>query len=271
MLNSAVPGPAARGRAVGRWAAAGAIALVVGSPLGGALTSWLGWRATFWLNVPVCLLLLATVRRSPVGVRVPVPSTFSGLPALIRSGSVIRSSVTGFALNFASYGAIFAVTFLLQQQLGRSAWATGLAFVPMTLLMIPANLAAGRLTGRLGVTRTLGLGQALMAAGLLGLCFGGTTIWQLTGWLLPIGVGAGLVAPSATTLMLDGVPPERSGLGSGLLNAARQLGSGAAPAVFGALLGGAHFLTGYRVSIVLALIVIASPAAVRPRGLTSCA
>lgn len=270
MLNSAVPDPAARGRAVGQWAAAGAIALVVGSPLGGAITSWLGWQSTFWLNIPLSLIVLAGQRTpvssspvhsspgsaSAVGSGSGAASTrVSGVVDLVRSRVVVVSSITGFALNFASYGAIFVVTFLLQEQLGRSAWATGLVFVPMTLLIVPANLAAGRL----GVRRSLVAGQSLMGLGLLGLCFGGTAIWELTAWLLPVGVGAGLMAPSATTMMLDGVPAERAGLGSGFLNAARQLGSGAAPAIFAVLLGGAHFMTGYRISLLTALLILTAP------------
>ncbi|MGZ0146631.1 MFS transporter [Kribbella sp. WER1] len=259
LVNSAVPDPAARATAVGRWAAAGAIALVVGSPLGGALTSGLGWRTTFWVNVPMSVLVLAVGGR---GASRPAPASLAGVVALARSAPVLVSSVTGFALNFASYGAIFVVTLLMQQQLGRSAWETGLVFVPMTLLIIPANLYAGRL----GVVGALRVGQALMGVGLLGLCFSGTSVWELAAWLLPIGVGAGLVAPSATTLMLDGVPAERAGLGSGLLNAARQLGSGAAPAIFGALLGGTRFTTGYRLSVLLALVVIALPLATRTKA-----
>ncbi|GAA1613844.1 MULTISPECIES: MFS transporter [Kribbella] len=262
MVNSAATDPAARAAAVGRWAAAGAVALVVGSPLGGAITSGLGWRTTFWLNLPVSLLVVAVGRRIS---STPTPASLAGVATLVRSGPVLISSVTGFALNFASYGAIFVVTLLLQQELGRSAWETGLVFVPMTLLIVPANLVAGRI----GLVGALRGGQVLMAVGLLGLCFGGTEVWELVGWLLPIGVGAGLVAPSATTLMLGGVPAERGGLASGLLNAARQLGSGAAPAVFGALLGGAHFLAGYRISILIALAVIALPLAARPRALVA--
>ncbi|MFI5692772.1 MFS transporter [Kribbella sp. NPDC051586] len=262
MLNGAVPDAAARGRAVGRWAAAGAVALVVGSPVGGAMTSWFGWQSTFWLNVPVSLIVLGTA----MGLRGQAAAgRTAGVIGLLRSRPVVVSTVTGFALNFASYGAIFVVTFLLQEELGRSAWSTGLVFVPMTLLIIPANLAAGQLAGRLGVAQTLLLGQTLMAAGLLGLCFSGTTTWQLTAWLLPIGAGAGLVAPAATTLMLDGVPAERGGLGSGLLNASRQLGSAAAPALFGALLVPAHFMLGFRLSTVLALAVIAAPAILHTR------
>jgi EmrB/QacA subfamily drug resistance transporter len=54
ILGSSFEGEA-RGRAVGTWAAAGAIAGAVGPPLGGWLVDALGWRAIFYLNVPVAL------------------------------------------------------------------------------------------------------------------------------------------------------------------------------------------------------------------------
>ena len=167
------------------------------------------------------------------------------------------STVSGFAVNFASYGAIFVVTLFLQQSLGRSAWATGLVFVPMTVLIIPANLLAGRLTSRYGARRIMVLGQLLMTSGLLGLCSAdaGVALWVVIGWLLPIGVGAGLVAPAITTMMLDGMPAERGGFGAGLLNASRQVGSGAAAALFGTLLSGS-FVTGLRASLLLAAVVV---------------
>lgn len=248
MLNTALPDPAERARAVGRWAAAGAIALVAGSPLGGAITTLNGWPGTFWLNVPVALLTLATARLVPARRTSTVRT-----PGLPRSPAVVVSSLTGFALNFASYGAIFVVTLTLQQELGRSAWTTGLVFVPMTLLIVPANLIASRIAAPLRV------GQLLMIAGLLGLGIAGTDIplWQVVAWLLPIGAGAGLVAPAAITMMLDGVPPDRAGVGAGLLNAARQLGSGAAPAIFGPLLSAGPAI-GFRLSTGLAAAVVAA-------------
>ena len=48
----------ARGRAVGTWAAAGAIASAVGPPLGGWLVETVGWRAIFYLNLPVAAAAL---------------------------------------------------------------------------------------------------------------------------------------------------------------------------------------------------------------------
>jgi MFS family permease len=47
-----------RNRALGIWAGAGAAGLVVGVLLGGALTSFFGWRAVFLINVPLAGLAL---------------------------------------------------------------------------------------------------------------------------------------------------------------------------------------------------------------------
>jgi EmrB/QacA subfamily drug resistance transporter len=52
ILGSSFEGEA-RGRAVGTWAAAGAIASAVGPPLGGWLVGAVGWRVIFYINIPV--------------------------------------------------------------------------------------------------------------------------------------------------------------------------------------------------------------------------
>ncbi|ADB31971.1 major facilitator superfamily MFS_1 [Kribbella flavida DSM 17836] len=257
MLTAAAPDQVRRTRAIAHWTAAGAVALVVGSPVGGAITTAFGWPATFWLNVVLGIAVLVTalaLRPADHPVRRP-----AGAGTKLRSRAVVVSAVTGFTVNFASYGAIFVVTLFVQQLLDRSAWTSGLVFVPMTLLIIPANLLAARLTTRHGATRVLVLGQTLMLVGLLGLCSVDDRIalWVVIGWLLPIGAGAGLVAPAMTAMMLDGVPSSRAGFGAGLLNASRQTGSGAAAALFGLLLGGSQFLTGLRTSLVLAAAVVA--------------
>lgn len=53
IINVRFPEGAERNRALGFWAGAGAAGLVIGVLLGGALTSFFGWRAVFLINVPL--------------------------------------------------------------------------------------------------------------------------------------------------------------------------------------------------------------------------
>ena len=56
-LSSAFSG-SRRGRAIGTWAAAGAIAGAIGPPLGGWLVDAVGWRAIFLINLPIAALAI---------------------------------------------------------------------------------------------------------------------------------------------------------------------------------------------------------------------
>ncbi len=47
-----------RGKAIGIWAAASAVTTALGPPLGGLLIDAVGWRAVFWINLPLCAAAL---------------------------------------------------------------------------------------------------------------------------------------------------------------------------------------------------------------------
>jgi MFS family permease len=64
LLSEVAGDEAGRRRALAAWSAAGAAAGAGGLLAGGLLTSLLGWRAVFWLNLPLAATLIITVRRS---------------------------------------------------------------------------------------------------------------------------------------------------------------------------------------------------------------
>ena len=61
LLLDAAPGEDPRRGALAAWSASGAAAGAVGLLVGGVLTDLIGWRAVFWVNVPVGVLLVAGV------------------------------------------------------------------------------------------------------------------------------------------------------------------------------------------------------------------
>jgi DHA2 family methylenomycin A resistance protein-like MFS transporter len=69
LLAESAPDDRARSRAVGLWAAVGGAALPAGPFLGGVLAEAAGWRAVFWLNVPVIIAALVPVARRAPGTR----------------------------------------------------------------------------------------------------------------------------------------------------------------------------------------------------------
>jgi EmrB/QacA subfamily drug resistance transporter len=78
---------AERGKAIGTWAGVGAIAGAVGPPLGGWLVDTIGWRAIFYVNVPVAavaiLIALRYVEESAEGeLPLDLPGAFAATLAL---------------------------------------------------------------------------------------------------------------------------------------------------------------------------------------------
>ena len=55
IIANAFPAPKDRARAVGIWGAVAGVSLALGPLLGGALTQTVGWRAIFWINLPIGL------------------------------------------------------------------------------------------------------------------------------------------------------------------------------------------------------------------------
>jgi EmrB/QacA subfamily drug resistance transporter len=121
----------------------------------------------------------------------------------------------------------FFVSLYLQQILGYSALRTGMAIVPMTVLLAAGPLAAKRLLPRFG-PRTL-----ILAGGIL-TTFGLTWMSQLPdhsdypahilGPLAVTGAGIGLMLLPLAAAATAGLEPRHAGLASGLFSMARQLG-----------------------------------------------
>ncbi|CAM5545179.1 MFS transporter [Streptomyces purpurascens] len=178
---------------------------------------------------------------------------------LLRERTMAISASIGFALNVGFYGMIFLLSLYLQQEHGLSPLATGLAFLPMTLLTAFVSPTAAWCARTFGPRMPVITGQLVMATGLVLLCVprASAPTWLTVMLMIPVGTGGGLAIPAVTSQLLDRVPAERAGTASGVLNTARQVGGALAVAVFGALATQhATFLHGLRTSLLTAACLL---------------
>jgi MFS family permease len=126
LLTAVTPDGPARNRALAAWSAAGAAAGASGLVLGGVLTDLAGWRAVFWINVPLAALLIVLVwRTAPTTSREPTGSLdvlgagllTAAVMSLILGGSLLEEPQRrGPGLALLAVSAILVVSFRSAQR-----------------------------------------------------------------------------------------------------------------------------------------------------------
>jgi EmrB/QacA subfamily drug resistance transporter len=136
---------------------------------------------------------------------------------------------TTIALAGAGIFAVFLfLTYFLQQQLGLSPLTTGLAFLPLTaVLVVTSTTVQTRLIQRTGVKPLVLAGTALGAVGMFlftHLTPSSTYAADVLPGLLVLGVGMGCIfAPAFSTATL-GVEGREAGVASAMVNTSQQVG-----------------------------------------------
>jgi len=196
-----------------------------------------------------------------------------------------RERVGAYAARFLFTGALVSQTFFMTQYLqgvsGYSPLRAGLAFLPLTLVVLAVAMVLPRLTRRFGNPRLLIAGIAFILIGTLWLSRVGVDTPYVAGIALPMivyGVGQAFGLSTLTTAGMAGVATRDAGAGGGLVNVVHHLGGavglGILVTVFdaaGTEADGARALlaertsaalTGAAVLLVIALLVVLI---VRPR------
>jgi MFS transporter, DHA2 family, methylenomycin A resistance protein len=163
--------------------------------------------------------------------------------SLFRSRVFSTAVCAGLLINIVFYGLIFAFSLFLQRYEGLSPLSAGLAFLPVTVLIMVSDLAAGRAIPAFGARRVGTAGALLMGAGCLTMASVLSArvtvlIPALVAALTITGFGIGLAVTAITSALLATVDESRSGIASGTLTAFRQTGSVLGVALFGSLLAG---------------------------------
>jgi MFS transporter, DHA2 family, methylenomycin A resistance protein len=246
----------------GQLAAIAALGALAGAIIEGGASGWTSplVLAGFAVSAVLAMLFVLQERRAAQPM---LPLT------LFRHRLFALTSLIGLLVNVAFYGLIFVLSLYFQRVNGWSAFATGLAFLPMMGVVLPVNLAAPRIAERIGAPLTIALGAAVAAGGCLALLTiaPGTSYSAIGLQLVAMGGGLGLLVPPLTSTLLGSVEKSRSGIAAGVLNATRQTGSVLGVALFGSLVGQSDaFMTGAHASLVVSALLLSVAALVIWRG-----
>ncbi|MFG1961260.1 MFS transporter [Nonomuraea sp. NPDC049028] len=145
---------------------------------------------------------------------------------LFRIRSVAGANLIQVVRASALFGLFYLATLFMQEVLGFSALVTGLAYVPMTVVMVGASWLGPLLVRRLGARPVLAFGALVAAAGLLPLAWISPEAGLLVSLIVPmvvVGAGHGIMVVPLTDAALSGVPSSESGVAAAVLNVSAQL------------------------------------------------
>jgi EmrB/QacA subfamily drug resistance transporter len=187
-------------------------------------TDTLGWGSPGTLG-PLALGL------AMLGLFVLVEGRFARDPLIpldvFRMAQLRTANLIVGLLFFGMFGMWYFVSLYLQDVQGNDALVTGVAFLPMTLLIFAGSATAPKLIARFGVRPVLVLGMLLATVGFLVLATV-TSTSSYAAAVLPGGMltalGAGWTLVPATIVAVRGVPAAQNGLASGVVNTSRLVG-----------------------------------------------
>jgi EmrB/QacA subfamily drug resistance transporter len=251
-------GPAADGPVDAAGAAACA-AFLAGLTFAFIEAPQLGWGS------PAVLAMLAVAAASLAAFlarEATARSPMLPLPVFRRRQFAATNAVT-LVVYAALSGALFLLPTQLQVGWGYSPLASGLATLPITVIMLALSARSGRLAGRIGPRLQMSAGPLVVAAGLALLVLS-THGASYPRYVLPgvvvLGLGLAVTVAPLTATAMSSAPPEHAGLASAVNNDVARFGGLLATAVLPPLAGitGAVYLhpaqlaAGFRTTVLIA-------------------
>lgn len=182
-----------------------------------------------WMATSTILLLVGAIALLVLFVFVESRSRFPLIPlSIFRRRTLTGANLVAALLGATGASMVFILTLYMQQVLSYSAFQTGLAFLPNSLVGIVAAPLASRLVTRLSVKLTLMGGLVLSMVGLLCLTqisAHGSFIHDLLLGTVVFGFGFVFGLVTITIAATAGVSDSEQGLASGILNTSQQIGS----------------------------------------------
>lgn len=159
---------------------------------------------------------------------------------LFRSVPLSAGTVLVLTLMFAMFGAMFFMTFFMENVHGLDPVATGVRLLPMTGMLIVGAPLSGLVINKIGPRIPMFAGMMLAAVALYGLSRIGmaSRLSDTVAWFILLGLGLSPVIVGGTEVIVGNAAVEFAGVAAGLQSTAMQVGGTIGTAVLGAVMSG---------------------------------
>jgi len=157
---------------------------------------------------------------------------------LFKNSTFTGANLSVLLVALAMFGVFFFLSLYMQGVLGYSAVQAGAAFLPMTILIMLVAPIAGRSTDRFGSRGLITVGMILLAGQLLYFSRLGVheSYWRIFPGMIIGGFRMATVMTPSAAAAVRALPVDKSGVGSAVLNASRQVGGSTGIALMGAIM-----------------------------------
>ena len=161
---------------------------------------------------------------------------------LFRRPVFALSVATATCVHAASMIALITLPFYFQYVEGMSPIEIGLLITPWPAVLVIVGPLAGRLADHYPAGLLGGLGLAVMTCGLLLVLFMPAHTSRLDiAWRMAVcGTGFGFFQSPNNRLLISSAPPDRAGVGSGMVSTSRLIGQTVGSALVAVVLGLTH-------------------------------
>ena len=182
-----------------------------------------GWDSTQTIG-----LLIASFALIGAFVFIEVRSAAPLVPfRIFRSRTLSGSNITALLVGAALFSMFYFISLYMQQVLGYSAIKAGLSYLPLAIFIIVSAGVASQLVTKVGFKPILVMGMVLIAVALVWFAqvpVDGDYVKNLLGPMIISAIGLGFAFVPVTIGAVSGVSQDDSGLASGLINTAQQVG-----------------------------------------------
>src|SRR6266516_412617 len=160
--------------------------------------------------------------------------------SLFRERQFAATNAVTFIVYAALVGATFLLPVVLQVVSGYSPLASGLALLPLTIIMLALSARSGQLASRIGPRLQMSVGPVVVGVGLamLTLATSGTSyVVYVLPAIIVFGLGLAITVAPLTATAMSSAPAEHSGVASAVNNDVARFGGLLAVAALPALAG----------------------------------